>query len=286
MKQRSDEELLLRRYLLGDLDESMIDEVEVRLLRDGKYADRLSAVEDNLIDDYVFEALSERERESFNTNFLVNDERRNKILLARAMEVYVGEQSAQNRIHQPLTLSQLWHNSVRFLQGHKLSVVLSVLTIGFLAVFVPLILRSLAWDSEIARVSTHQSNVERIKELNQQNNPTQLSLQLTLQPLIFRGNSEIPRIVLTRDVTVIGLNLQLPPGNRYEKYQARLQTVEGSELFPIDDLKAGEGAASGTVPFKLTADVLSQGDYQIQLLGSTSGNSTNEVARYNLRVIQ
>jgi hypothetical protein len=286
MKERSDEELKLRRYLLGDLDETMMDEVEVCLLRDSKYADRLSAAEDNLIDDYVFEALSEPERERFNTNFLVNDERRNKILIARAMEVYVGEHPAKHPIHHPLMLSQLWHNSIRFLQGHKLSVVFTVLIIVLLAVFVSRIIRSRAWDDQIARVSTQHSDVERIKELNRQNNPIQPALQITLQPLVLRENSEIARLVLTRDPTVIGINLQLPPGNRFEEYRAVLQTVEGSQLFAIDHLKAGEGIASRIVPLKLTGDVLSQGDYQIQLMGSTSENIPSEVARYNLRVIQ
>jgi len=283
MKVRSDEELKLRRYLLGDLDETLMDEVEICLLRDSKYADRLSAAEDNLIDDYVFEALSEHELERFNTNFLVNDERRNKILIARAMEVYVGEHPARHPIHHPFMLSQLWHNSIRFLQGHKLSMVLSGLIIVLLAVFVSRILWSMSWDKQIARWSTQHSDIERIKELNRQNNPVQPALQITLLPLVLRENSEMPRLVLTREPSVIGINLQLPPGNRYENYRAVVQTVEGAQLFDIDHLKAGEG---GIVPLKLTGDVLSQGDYQIQLMGSTSENSTSEVARYNLRVIQ
>jgi hypothetical protein len=287
MKQRSDEELVLRRYLLGDLDEPLMDEVEGRLLRDKIYADRLSAVEDNLIDDYVFEGLSEREREGFNTNFLVNDERRKKIMIAQAMEVYVGERCERQSVHEPLTLSQLWQNSVRFLQGHKLSVAFSLLIIVLLAVFVPRMLRSLVPNGPISPLTAQRSDIERrIAELNRHNNDTRPLVQVTLQPLVLREGSEIRKLTITREARLVNINLQLPTGNRYESYRVIMQTVEGTELFGLAGLKAGENEASSGISFKLTDDVLPQGDYQIRLIGRTSENVTIEVARYNLRVIR
>ncbi len=285
MKRRIDEELLLRRYLLGDLDEPMMDQVEVRLLRDQKYADRLSAAEDNLIDDYVFECLSESERKSFNTNFLVNDERRHKIMIARAMEVYVGERSGQEAGHERFTLSQLWHNSIRFLQAHKLLVALAVLLIVLLPVFVPRIVRPLIPNGSISPLKAQRTDVERrIRELNQSNNDTRSLVQIILQPLVLREGNEIRKLVITRETILVNINLQLPPGNRYRKYRAIFQTVEGTELFAIDDLKAGQGEGEGLVAFIVPTDILPQGDYEIELIAG-SENVTTEVARYNLRVI-
>lgn len=285
MKQRSDEELLLRRYLLGDLDEPMMDQVEVRLLRDRKYADRLSAAEDNLIDDYVFECLSESERKSFNTNFLVNDERRNKIMIARAMEVYVGERSGQKTVAERFTLSQLWHNSIRFLQAHKLPVALAVLLIVvMLSFFVPV--SSLIPNRWISPLNAQRTDIERrIRELNQSNNDTRPLVQIILQPLVLREGNEIRKLVITRETTLVNINLQLPPGNRYEKYRAIFQTVEGAELFAIDDLTPGQGEGEGLVAFKVPTDILPQGDYEIALIAGATENVTSEVARYNLRVI-
>jgi len=286
MKQRSDEELLLRRYLLGDLDEPMMDQVEVRLLCDRKYADRLSAAEDNLIDDYVFECLSEAERKSFNTNFLVNDERRNKIVIARAMEVYVGERSGPETVPERFTLSQLWHNSIRFLQTHKLPVALASLLIVLLAVFVPRMVRSLIPNGSISPLNAQRTDIERrIRELNQSKNDTRPLVQIILQPLVLREGNEIRKLVITREATLVNINLQLPPGNRYEKYRAIFQTVEGTELFEIYDLKVGEGVGSSIVAFRVAADILPQGDYQIELIANTSANVRTEIARYNLRVI-
>src|ERR1044072_1658680 len=270
MKQRSDEELLFRRYLLGDLDEPMMDQVEVRFLRDRKYADRLSAAEDNLIDDYVFECLSEAERKSFNTNFLVNDERHNKIMIARAMKVYVGERSGPETVPERFTLSQLWHNSIRFLQTHTLPVALAVLLIGLLGVFVPRMVRSLIPNGSISPLNAQRTDIERrIRELNQSNNDTRPLVQIILQPVVLRDGNEIRKLVITREATLVNINLQLPPGNRYRKYRAIFQTVEGTALFAIDDLKAGQGEGEGLVAFIVPTDILPQGDYEIELIAGS-----------------
>ncbi len=277
--------MLLRRYLLGDLDEPMMDQVEVRLLRDRKYADRLSAAEDNLIDDYVFECLSESERRSFNSNFLVNDERRNKIMIARAMEIYVGERSEREVVHERLTLSQLWHNSVRFLQGHKLLVALSVLVIVLLAPFAPRLIRPLMPNGPVSPLNAQRTDIERrIAELNRSENNTQPLVQVTLLPLVLREGNEIRKLGITRETKLVNISLQLPLGNRYEKFRAIFQTVEGTELFAIDDLKAGQGEEESLVAFIVPTDILPQGDYEIKLISRTD-NVTTEVARYNLRVI-
>jgi hypothetical protein len=282
INRRNAEELLLRRYLLGDLDEAMTDEIEIRLLRDSKYADKLSAVEDHLIDDYVFEALSERERQSFNTNFLVNDERRNKIMVAQTMEIYVRERSEREAIPEHLTISQLWHTSVRFLQDHKLPVALSVLAIVLLAVLVPRLIMPLAPNVPISPLNAQRTDIERrIAELNRHNNDKRPVVQVVLQPLVLRESGEIRKLVITRDTPLVSISLQLPPGIRYEEYRAIMQTVEGKELFKIDNLKAAEGV----VTFKMTTDILPYGDYQIELIADTSENVMSEVARYNLRVM-
>jgi hypothetical protein len=282
IKLRNDEELMLRRYLLGDLDEPMTAEIEIRLLEDSKYAGRLSTVEDNLVDDYVFEILSEPERKSFNANFLVNNERRNKIMMAQAMKLYLGERSGQGTVHERFSLSQLWHISVHFLQAHKLPVILSVVVITVLAILVPHLIMLLAPNVGVSPLNAQRTDIERrIAELNRHNNDTRPLVQISLQPLVLRESNGIGKLVVNRNTAFVSINLQLPPGIGYDKYRAMVQTIEGKELFAIDNLKSAEGV----VTFKMTADILRSGDYQIELIAETHANITGEVARYNLRVI-
>jgi hypothetical protein len=281
MKKRSDEELVLRGYLLGNLDEAVLDDVESRLLDDKAYVARLSLAEDNLIDDYVFNGLSESERESFHTNFLVNEERRNKILIARALEVYVGEE--RQPVREPSTLTQLWYDSILFVQMHKLWVAFSVVVIVLLAVFVPRMLRSVAPPGAVSPLNAQRANIERqLAELNRYNN-NYPALEETVPPFLLREDSVMPKVLVTKDIKVISLKLQLPQGNRYERYRAIVQTAEDVELFSVSDLKTNASTAGEAVTLKVTADVLPTGDYQIRLMSGASEGS--EVALYTLRII-
>lgn len=281
MKKRSDEEPVLRGYLLGNLDEAVLDEVESRLLRDEAYVGRLSQAEDNLIDDYVFNGLSESERKSFDANFLINEKRRKKILIARALGVYVGEKP----VREHFTLAQLWHDSIVFVQMHKLWVALSVVVvIVLLAVLVPRMLRSVAPPGAVSPLNAQRANIERqLAELNRHNN-NHPALEVRVSPFLNREDSVMSKLVVTSDTKLISLNLQLPPGNRYERYRAIVQTVEGIELFSVSDLKNNRSTAGEAVTLKLTPDVLPPEDYQIQLMGGASEGFTSDVARYSLRI--
>jgi hypothetical protein len=196
------------------------------------------------------------------------------------MEAYVVERAAQRPIHEPLRLTQIWHNSVRFIQSHKLGVVLSGLVILTLGVLAPLVLNSLMPDRAIPPINAQRSDLERlIAELNERSYERP-SVQVTLLPLVFRENSTIPKLEVGKDTQVIAINLQLPPGTRYERYRSVIQRVGGGEPFNVD-----LGSGSGEIlTFKLKTDMLPIGDYEIQLIG-INANATSDVARYVLRVI-
>lgn len=278
-KERNNEESLMRSYLLGDLDVGVLEEVEDRLLRDEKYADRMSAAEDNLIDDYVFNGLSDHEREKFHTNFLIDDERRNKIRIAQALEVYVGDKLPPTGHLTPI---ELWHTSVFFIQQHKVLVTCSVVAIVLLAIFVPR-LKVITPNSVVTQLNAKREDLERqLDVLNRYDNNNQPAVEATLKAKRLREGSETQRIVVPKNLNLIRLKLQLVESSRYQTYGVSVQTVEGTELFKVNNLKAD---ADGAVLLKLTIDALPPGDYQIQLVGGASETSMSNVALYNVRVI-
>jgi hypothetical protein len=90
----SEDDKLLRRYLLNDVTAEERRLVEGRLLNDGDvqtaeeepdFVDRLLLAEDELIDDHALGALSERERVLFDSNFAINSERRQKLIIAEGV---------------------------------------------------------------------------------------------------------------------------------------------------------------------------------------------------------
>lgn len=290
MSQQSDEELLMRNYLLGGLDEERQEQVEERLLSDDSFAEKLSEAQDNLIDDYVFDALSESERESFDKNFILTDERRKKMLFAQTIEIYVDEHYGQqpspsDDSHLP---SPGWRNPLQLLRSNKawLAIPAIVLLLFFLT---PKIVRWLKSDDQVALVRARRASIERqIAELNQR--PTDQSVQalptyeLALQPTLLREDGGIKQVTLTDDIKLLTLKLALSQG-QHEKYRALVLTVEGDELFAVEGLTPETDVGVAVVLLKIPSEFLTTGDYQIQLRGVAAGGQPDNAVRYNFRVI-
>lgn len=291
MSQRSDEEVLLRNYLLGGLNEATREQLEERLLCDDGFAERLSAAQDDLIDDYVFAALSDSERESFDKNFIINDERRRKMRFARAMEIYVGERDetqspARIDTHPP---SAPWAVPLSFLRAHKAWVTVSACVL-LLLLFTPALLRRLRPTDQATLVRERRASIERqIAELNHpaagQSIQSLPALELTLPQSILRADGGLQRITLTDDIKLLTLKLALPQV-RYENYSALVSTVEGDELFGVNNLKSDVDTGGAAVRLNLLTEFLATGDYQIQLRAVAAGGSVAEAGRYSFRVIR
>lgn len=100
MKQHLEEEAELRKYLLGELSLEEQVSVEARLFLDDEYLSQLKAVEDELIDAYVYEELAPGERAKVESRLLSKPGRREDLLIARALKRYV---SADDPVTPPAT---------------------------------------------------------------------------------------------------------------------------------------------------------------------------------------
>src|ERR1051325_4584494 len=80
-----DEEQILKRYLLGDLSEEEVEQIELSLLLDHKNLEELIIIEETLIDEYLEGALSKHERIKFEGHFLAAPENRKELLLAKTL---------------------------------------------------------------------------------------------------------------------------------------------------------------------------------------------------------
>jgi hypothetical protein len=78
----------IRRYLLGELSEAERDEVEQRLMSDDDLYQQLLLAEDELIDEYISDALSEQERVKFSRRFLRVPELRQDVRSSIALRKY------------------------------------------------------------------------------------------------------------------------------------------------------------------------------------------------------
>src|SRR5262245_384081 len=92
--QRTDEARQVK-YLLGNLSEEELVQVEDRAFADADYLSSLEATEADLIDAYVRGELSQSDRRSFEFRFLTSPERRRKVEFARALATIAAESKIQ-----------------------------------------------------------------------------------------------------------------------------------------------------------------------------------------------
>lgn len=78
-------EKLISRYLLGDLSEEQQVEIEDRAFADKEYLASITAVENDLIDEYVRHELTDADRRKFESRFLASAERRKRVEFAKAL---------------------------------------------------------------------------------------------------------------------------------------------------------------------------------------------------------
>lgn len=98
MEQEGKNEALLRKYLLGELNEADEQAFEEELLADDELSDLLLAEEDELIDDYLANDLGAKERERFDSHFMVTPERLRKLKFGETLSQYQPHPSLIGRL--------------------------------------------------------------------------------------------------------------------------------------------------------------------------------------------
>src|SRR5262245_24382222 len=76
---------MIKDYLLNALSEEKRRLVELRMLSDEDFLDRVSLCEDDLIEDYLEGELSDTERQNFETSYLATAQGRHDLWMTRQL---------------------------------------------------------------------------------------------------------------------------------------------------------------------------------------------------------
>lgn len=97
MRHRSDDEIQLRQYLLGEMSDDEQIQLEQRLLTEKDYFQEFLRMEESLTDEYVQGGLNKRERERFESYFMSAPERRESVGFAEALHRHISEKEMLRR---------------------------------------------------------------------------------------------------------------------------------------------------------------------------------------------
>jgi len=91
MAHENPEDGLIRRYLLGQLEEDELGKLEEKMMADNEFFDRVLLAEDELVEEYLEGELSDNERAGFELSFLSTPEGRQQVAYGKALNKYVGD---------------------------------------------------------------------------------------------------------------------------------------------------------------------------------------------------
>ena len=307
MRQRTEDETLIRRYLLGDAHDQEQEQTEQRLMTDRRYFEDYLRLEECLIDEYVGGRLNARDRERFEAHFLKAPERRESLYFAKAF---------RRNLHSVGTADQAHKRARQPIHGFWQSRTTAVM--ATLACAVALLGASTAWlvyertglKRQIAQLRSEQSKPTVLEEqLREQLEQTQAKLNekdeeiaslqqatgskpsavnsgvatVVLVPGLGRGEDQSNRVYIANGVERLRLKLEAS-GEGYKNYRAEIRTAEGEAIFTSDKLKASRGEK--IVEVYLAAKRFVKGDYILVLSGATGSGDYEKISTYIFRVLR
>lgn len=286
----SERERFLSRYLLGQVSPEERDQVEDRYLADDDLFEELVAAENDLIDAYIKGKLSVADQKLFESYFLNNAERQERVDFAKALANYDAElKPISNSGPENLRLK----DSARMAPASMRFAIAAML----LAVFGGMLW--LAFDDfrlrrEFAE-SQHQQEllneqVARLTagsqqhELAQLDSPGSARLSLVLAP-VSRGGGQQNTVVVFPGLSTVAFRLNRDREN-YLTYGVVLETVEGARIAQKKDL-IGRLAQNDkkVITAEFESKSLARGDYVLKLTGTTANGKTEVLDAYSFRVL-
>ena len=313
MKVNTGDEKILRKYLLGDLSPEEQQEVELQLMSDEDAYDLLVAAEDDLIDASIAGKLKGDELERFNNYFLAAGERQRKLQFGRSLERFVRDSPRSAASPESPARDVFWGAVPNFLRyrpaiAYAASAVVVLMIVGSIWSFFRIVelQRQLhSATAQLADVGRERDETRRqlgeseslgermraqVQALEETLGATKSSvpqalLAFNLIPGLSRSSSDIPKIAITANASLLQFSLTLLDDN-YDSYRAALRDAGGQELWTRDRLSATATRDGKAVVLTVPIPLLSNGDYSFSLMGISDSRPPESISSFYFRVVR
>ncbi len=259
---------LARRYLLGAASDEERTAIEQEYFADARALERLEAIEDDLIEDYLADRLDADERTSFERRYLAVPHRRRRIETVRALMAAAGQAAPAAPLRRtPVT---------------------GWLPLAAAALLVPgiggwwLFSRGPgAFDTRDQQAATSPAP----KPLTVPPPPQPKIFAFSLSPASVRSAGTNAVLVIPAGTNLVRLRLEGDAGApTVERPRARIRTIAGGEVWRGPAAAANDAPAGTIAQIDLPAAHLPADDYVIELFGDDATGVEREHFRYFLAV--
>ena len=161
-------EKLIAQYLLGELGEEQQVEIEDRAFSDPEFLASVTAVENDLIDEYVREQMPAAERRRFESRFLASESRRKRVEFARALTHLLAETRVTERETRKVSATpRSWRAALAaFIEGLNPAgrIALTAATLLILVGGAWLITQTLTLRSQLTRLQAQQQSQQNDRD--------------------------------------------------------------------------------------------------------------------------
>jgi anti-sigma factor RsiW len=278
----------IRDYLLGQLPEADAERLDELTVTDDEYAERVRAVEHDLVDAFARGELEGVVLEQFRSRYLTTPRRREATRFARALQS-LDEHSEQDRSlaagPEPATQGETtgrWRN---------LLPLAAVLVLAVASAW-------LALDNRTLRERATSAELERDRQVREVQAPTAtdtarpptgaVAVPLPVATLLLtpqlRSTRQLPTVALSGDGGEVPVQLDLEPVE-YPAYEAALFNSNGGRLvWRSDRLSARTVGDRQRIDLSIPARVLRPADYLIRVSGMPTRGAPEIVGEYRFVV--
>lgn len=316
-------ENLIRSYLLGEMAEPDQTAFEQELLADRELFSQVWAIEDEMIDAYARAEMPGAERQKFERHYLASPLRRERLAIAESFLSQIDQieeeiaKSIEAATARPVLAAVPRSTWLRAPQRWPQLALVVILAAVLLSAGVLLYLERVKLNVEVARINSETeaeraTSDERQRKLRTRNQELEkevaserlrgdelkaeleelrrrspaipsTGLSYLLTPATERSDNNAPPVTIPPIIDTVQLLMALE-SNSYPRYQAKLQTVEGQNLFIRQPVIAKFGRDRNFARLPVAAGELKKGDYIVILFGQTSDDRSEELNRYFFRV--
>jgi hypothetical protein len=280
-------------YLLGSISEEEANRLDELSIANDEFAERLRAVEDDLVDSYIRGELSGDSLDRFQSHYLASPYRREKVRFAESLLTLCDRAPAAPR--QSERTARRWWLSPAW--TFAAAACLMLLAGGYL-IYDNSRLRDQLTRAQLDREALQKSHRDLQRQIQEQRQPPAEApgnrppapgpgsfMALVLPPQT-RGSGPLSAIALPPEADQAMLQLELDPG-AFDSYQAVLKDpATGRILWRSAKLKAASGRESKLVAVSLPGSLLKTQNYSLDLFGVPRAGAGEWLGSYAFRVIR
>jgi hypothetical protein len=279
MKEELMTDALLREFLLGRLaDDETRQRIESLFLTDPHTKETVLAVEQDLIEDYLEDNLTQDERQRFISRYAKTEEQRRNLRITKSIKDWAVAEPKAPPVTTPTV--PVWNRLWTQLQFKPVLVVPIAI-----AIVIAIVLASIWLNSQRER----RKHLAIEQELAQLNSPASLRevpaqmISRELKPVTVRSAELQTEISLRSDIHTVQFTLPWIQQERYPAYEAQVRRLDDDESYTIPNLQEVSNEQH-VIRLRLLTSMLSPGQYQIHLRGVATDGARSPDEEYSFTV--